>query len=340
MRRYLLNALSVIVLVLEMATQMGASFAFSSEDVQKVALSAKDKIRAQFKSLDLYFTGGRLHHEKFSYRLFTPPEINKEMKYPLLVWFHGAGEGGSDNVKHLVHVDTAISVFESKQGPFPGFILAPQNPKRTPWFGGPNGRTEDDMLSITWRMVQSTIQAFPIDEDRIVVAGVSSGGNACWEMALRHPGQFAAIAPVAAAGGDKSRAGKLLGCPIWAFNNVYDKQAPIDGTRQMVAAVRAAGGRAKLTEVVNIGHAVWIEALHNDSNLLEWLLARRRGEWSWQCYYQFVEWQRIAVQCGLPATVLTISLIWLWRRRRFAVRPRSESFKGVRYGSEVPKSPS
>src|ERR1700674_4103319 len=35
------------------------------------------------------------------YRLFIPPEYEKEKKYPLILWLHGAGGAGKDNLRQI-----------------------------------------------------------------------------------------------------------------------------------------------------------------------------------------------------------------------------------------------
>jgi pimeloyl-ACP methyl ester carboxylesterase len=198
--------------------------------------------------------------------------------------------------------------------------------------------SDDDMLFVTWAMVEQTLQQYPIDPDRIVLAGVSAGGNACWEMAMRHPGRFAAIAPIASAGGDSTRASLLVNTLIWAFNNVSDTQASIDKVREMVTAVRDAGGRAKLSEIPNIGHAAWVQALYENLDLLAWLLSQHRNESFWDNYFQFVDWQHVILQCGLPLSIGAVCMLWLWRRRvprRTSSMPRARDFYRREFGSST-----
>jgi len=306
----------ILALVVSTAESVGATLAATEENMTQ--FSPTEQIIRQFEALDMYYTGGRYEQEKFSYRLYAPPHVDANNKYPLLLWLHGSGESGNDNRKHLVHIDKALALFAKRRRPFPGFVLAPQVPKGASWFTGNTSR-DDDMLMVAWTMLQRIMQRYPIDEDRIFLAGVSSGGAACWEMGMRYPGRFAAIAPIASGGGDEVRAAQLVGTPIWALHNLHDKRPPIESVRRMVAAVRDAGGHAELTEIPNLGHAAWNQAL-GDHKLLDWLLARRRGESSWKPYVQFVNWRQVSVQFGLPALIAVACWMEFRRRNHMAVR--------------------
>ena len=95
------------------------------------------------------------------------------------------------------------------------------------------------MLTVVAEILRKTIGDYSVDQDRVYLAGVSSGGNGCWEIAMRHPDLFAAVVPMGSGGGDLSRAANLVNIPIWAFHSLEDKSTPPVGTQQMAAAVMA-----------------------------------------------------------------------------------------------------
>ncbi len=53
---------------------------------------------------------------------FYKPNIENNSKYPLVVFLHGSGQVGSDNIAHLLSSRGAVSVLDYS----PSFILAPQ----------------------------------------------------------------------------------------------------------------------------------------------------------------------------------------------------------------------
>ena len=154
------------------------------------------------------------------------------------------------------------------------FVLAMQCPEADPtWIHG-NDDAAGDMLVVTYEVLQKTLREQPVDQDRIYLSGVSSGGAGCWEMAMRHPDLFAAVAPMSSGGGDVSRVSKLVNIPIWAFHCLYD--AP-EGVEQTVAALREAGGNVHLTLLRSAIHDSWHDAFRGFGSF-DWMLAQRRGD--------------------------------------------------------------
>jgi predicted peptidase len=61
---------------------------------------------------------------------------------------------------------------------------------------------------------------------------------------------------------------------VWVFHGVDDDEVPVTESRNMVAALRAAGGRVNFTEYPGIGHDSW-DLAYADPNLPRWLLQQR-----------------------------------------------------------------
>src|SRR5512138_3643091 len=61
------------------------------------------------------------------YRLLQPTNYDPTQKYPLVLFFHGAGERGNDNQKQLVH-GTSLFIKPESRVKFPCFVFAPQCP--------------------------------------------------------------------------------------------------------------------------------------------------------------------------------------------------------------------
>src|SRR5215471_8226632 len=64
------------------------------------------------------------------YRLFVPPGYDKSIKYPLVLWLHGAGGIGKDNRKQIQHDQvpgTHLWTKRENQTRHPAFVVVPQS---------------------------------------------------------------------------------------------------------------------------------------------------------------------------------------------------------------------
>src|SRR5262245_58273560 len=65
------------------------------------------------------------------YRLFVPPGYSNEKRYPLVIWLHGAGGAGRDNLAQISGDQirgTRTWTKPQNQAKYPAFVLVPQSP--------------------------------------------------------------------------------------------------------------------------------------------------------------------------------------------------------------------
>ncbi|MEN6406581.1 MAG: PHB depolymerase family esterase [Thermoguttaceae bacterium] len=278
------------------------------------ALLAVTPVRAE--SHEYRYTGGCYQNRLFQYRLVVPDSLKPERRYPLLVWLHGVGENGSDNRRNLRHINI---IADSLAGHLDFFILAVQCPPDNPtWYrsrgGKDNNANQEDMITVTAAILQKTMHDCPVDHDRVYLAGVSSGGSGCWEMAMRYPKWFAAVVPLASGGGDISRAANVRNLPIWAFHNVNDSGSPFESVQQTVDAIVACGGNAHLSLLAAPGHDCWTTAIEQYP-IISWMLEQRRGALCWippGCHF-WQWWHLLTLPC---AVLLFTRLAWHLEQRR------------------------
>lgn len=219
------------------------------------------------------------------YRLFVPKGYTATKKYPLMLTLHGAGERGDDNSRQLLHDFNKMWAEDSVQAPHPAFVVAPQCPTDSQWVNTPwsKGTYEMDKVAISGPLqavvgiLDSLQKEFNVDADRVYVSGISMGGYGTWYMAMKYPGRFAAAIPVCG-GADTSKAGLISKLPIWTFHGEDDGVVPVAGTRQMVAALKAAGSGVKYTEypkAMGINHGSWVPA-GKTPELVPWLFQQAR----------------------------------------------------------------
>ena len=67
----------------------------------------------------------------------------------------------------------------------------------------------------------------------------------------------------------------LKDVPVWAFHGAKDKVVPLEESEEMVAAINARGGNAKLTVYPDAGHDSWTETYDNPE-FYDWLLEHRK----------------------------------------------------------------
>jgi predicted peptidase len=221
---------------------------------------------------------------RMPYRLLKPKITDSS--YPLVLFFHGSGERGDDNLKQLQHGVRRFAE-PASLAKYPCFILAPQCPTHLDsqpvmWTGerermhllklAPEPAVP---LSTALELLTVMQEQFPIDRDRIYVTGISMGGFATWESLIRDPQKFAGAIPVCG-GGDPDQGERIKSIPIWAFHGANDPTVPVQCSRSMIEMIKKSGGHPRYTEYRRVGHNSWDRA-YAEPELLSWLFSQKRG---------------------------------------------------------------
>jgi len=199
---------------------------------------------------------------KMEYLVYLPKDYkkNRHQQWPLMLFLHGSGERGTN--LDLVKKNGPPKLVEEGRD-FPFIIISPQCPEGQWW--------SVDVLNA---LLDKIIRKYRIDEDRVYLTGLSMGGFGTWEFALKHPGRFAAIAPVCG-GGDTIDIDEMKSVPVWAFHGGKDNVVPTQRSIDMVNALKNNGGDARITIYPDDGHDSWTHA-YNNEELYQWLLSHRR----------------------------------------------------------------
>jgi len=229
--------------------------------------------------------------KRMPYRLFTPARLEPGRRYPLVVFLHGAGGSGADNVKQLEGGNVygaLVWTLAANQARHPAFVLAPQSdwnwpctifdPRNPPKTAADIKLCPPGALGIgaglAFEVMDSLLVSLPIDRARIYVTGFSMGGAGTWHMIEQRPRFFAAAVPVCGRGHPES-APLAKDVPIWNFHGVRDEVEPVASSRVMIEALRKAGGSPRHTEYPDLGHTAFAWA-YTEPALVEWLFAQRR----------------------------------------------------------------
>lgn len=192
-----------------------------------------------------------------NYLLYLPKDYNESDKdFPLVLFLHGSGERGTDIEKVKIHGLPKL-IGEGKDFPF--IVVSPQCPDDIFW--------NVDVLIALLDEMEST---YRVDRNKIYVTGLSMGGHATWELALRQPNRFAAIAPVCG-WADTSKANTISKIPIWVFHGAKDNVVPVNAAEDMVKALKNYGSNVKLTIYPEANHDSWTET-YNNEELYKWFL--------------------------------------------------------------------
>ena len=193
-------------------------------------------------------------------------------------------ERGSDGAKQtLVGIGPYLRAHQDR---FPAIVVFPQAPDETEWAGN---------ADLVFATLDAATREFHGDPDRTYLTGLSMGGYGTWDMAMRAPGRFAALAPVCggvvhprrpsmgvsgiagAADPYAAVAARLKDTPVWQFHGALDDVVSPDYSRQMNAALQAAGARdARLTIFPDANHNSWDATYSQTPELWTWLFAQKR----------------------------------------------------------------
>lgn len=217
--------------------------------------------------------GNSLH-----YYLYVPQNYDPARKYPLVLLLHGGGERGNpastDEQNEQVILNNPYAWvwgadYNAPGNPYvqqhwPSFVVVPQLIYGQYWVNVPvndGSYSQPAQPSVGLLVAKEIVDALQkeytgIDANRLYITGLSLGGYGVWDAIERWPGYFAAAAPIAGAG-DPSKAALLKNLPIWAFHGSSDPTVPVSGSRDMIAAIQAAGGNPRYTEFPGQGHGIW-----------------------------------------------------------------------------------
>lgn len=221
---------------------------------------------------------------KIAYRLYVPFDYDATKEYPVLLLLHGAGERGNDNTGNLVHLVSEL--FNVPKTPVKdAIIVAPQCPAGNQWVDTPwaNGSYDTSKVKLSNELravmeIMDEVEAeFSTDYDRYYVMGLSMGGFGTWDLLMRNPDYFAAGIPICG-GADPNMAEALIDVPIRTFHGAADSVVPVSGTREMAAALEAAGSTAFLyEEIAGADHGIW-GGVASRKDVIDWLFSQRLSD--------------------------------------------------------------
>ena len=229
-----------------------------------------------------------------NYQYFKPVNKDDGKKHPLVIWFHGNGEGGykdyRNNISQKLANRGAVAFAEDKtQKIFGGaYVVAPQADDT--WY---NNYIKGYIKSVK-AMIDEFVSENNIDKNRIYIFGASAGGYMSFRMMIEYPNYFAAFSTSAAALDKAATSGgvattaqdlmKIRNKPLWMVHAKNDPTISYENTSKRVydvlskyGAILSSYPNVKIGETEYNGHWSWIYSLRNmpvndkGEHLFEWM---------------------------------------------------------------------
>src|SRR5450631_744329 len=179
------------------------------------------------------------------------PTANDGKKYPIMIFWHGAGEGGpnTDNEYQLFHggqiFDNAVT-----SGTFDGYVILMQSS------GGGWG---EPAYSYMQTILDYMIANNKLDPFHITANGLSAGGAGTWDWAINYTTKSAGSVVMSAASLAylNTAPANLKYAPTWLIQGGVDGSPDPSTTIQIVNAMNNVGAQLTYLVFPNDGHDTW-----------------------------------------------------------------------------------
>lgn len=214
--------------------------------------------------VDLAAWGGSSARATFYVRL--PKGHDRARRAPLLLAFHPDGSIGRAMPKAWGAVADELGMI----------VVAPNEVGENLGYTWSDRERDDALAALRWAR-----RRFDVDENRIHAVGIGRGGHLAWDLALRRPDLFAAIAPILGVPSLDPARGEanarylenVAHVPIRVLQGLKDDETRLVDLRLAFERLAAAGARdARMVEFPEFGHAFDLGAV----DWAAWLGAARR----------------------------------------------------------------
>lgn len=191
--RKLLGIIAIITVIMMLLV---ACTPFGSDAPQGISLDTRTfkKISDERMIAEAENYGGYIFKDGddvMTFRFKKPSKITEDEKYPLIVFLHGRGDGGTDNSRHMYKsLINSIDKFVGDDC----YVLMPQADKKLDWtqIGGKSG--DKGSSNLYNKMLDAVIAVnSAIDTNRVYLTGMSMGGYGTIYQAYNYPEKYAAV---------------------------------------------------------------------------------------------------------------------------------------------------
>ncbi|HTE25988.1 PKD domain-containing protein [Flavitalea sp.] len=210
--------------------------------------------------------------------------------YPLIIFFHGAGERGdgspsqlprilSNGVPKMINNGTFPTSFTVNGQTHKFIVISPQFTDVPAW--NQNNYVND--------VIDYAVRNYRVDASRIYLTGLSMGGGMIFyyfQQNINYTNRIAAIVPIAEAYGFNDGTAKVIAdakVATWLTHNSGDNVINVSPTRLYEQAInKYSPGLAKATIFQVSGHDAWTKTYdlnfrEDGKNVFEWMLQFKKG---------------------------------------------------------------
>lgn len=244
------------------------------------------------------------------YSVYVPRNYDSSRSWPLVVGLHASGSNHWLMMRRLFGVGNRPGESEAqakrRMPPLPDVPMLAVCPNGRGNSFGFSGLGEDDV----WRAIADVKRVYNVDESRIYLTGFSMGGRGTWDLGLKYPDRFAAIAPVAGlthyrftrnwpkesnpamfflleATSPLNSAENALNLPIHVFHGANDPAVWPANSDAMFERLSELSQTPAYTKYANASHNVWDRAWARAS-IFDWFAQYRRVEFPRRVIYKAV----------------------------------------------------
>ena len=219
------------------------------------------------------------------YRALQPETIVENVKYPLVLFLHGAGERGSNNSSQLQHGSMQFTNPVNREA-YPSFVLFPQCPEDKYWAPStrpskfdasqfPMNDSISNPLGMVEELLEQTVRDYPIDTNRIYIIGLSMGGMGTYDIVVRNPNMFAAAVAICGAVNPERLREMETDTQFRLYHGDADSVVPVDFSREAYKALKQTGKNVEYFEFPGVNHGSWDPAF-NQPDFITWLYSQNK----------------------------------------------------------------
>lgn len=215
------------------------------------------------------------------YRLYFPADYDPNgPALPAILFLHGVGERGTDNIAPSVkYSDVLVRATSGATGPHRAIVIIPQCPPGQVWnsinagdnWGILDGRgisaysetpaqqaerPISPALQVAMNLLASVQATHRVDGRRVYITGISMGAFGVWDAITRFPEKFAAAMPLSG-GANPLAAPALAKMPIWIYHGTKDTVVFPNGSLNVIDAIHKVGGTKIIISQPAVGHEAW-----------------------------------------------------------------------------------